>query len=674
MTSLGRIPVSVSIVSLTLVALLIFAALYPHPWLWGVNWWSGLSVMQVVAGIVAVAIVCALSFVLLRIAERRDASGTAPISQNSADNFWTITVIAAAILVPLLGWFFRAESFVLGDGYAVIGNLQLVEPIIKARNYGGSLFPLILNDLLPGDPPTRAQLAYQLTSVGAGILYVLAVAFACTVLFKSLRERLILYLLLLTSGNMLLYFGYAENYPLFHVNYLLACVFGYRFIRDERPRDAIWFVVTTMIALATHIFAVSLIPAAFGALFPFVARKLKWKKVPGPRLSATVAVLVSFAGALSMYLLDDFARLSFLPIFPNEFTADGYTLFAPRHLADAANLIIMLIPGLPILLIHRKLSATSGERQFLLFVTLTGFSLAFWVNPWLGMPRDWDLLSFWMIPFVLWAASRFHSDKQLFSIPLVIAAVALNSMLLVPRVIANTDRAIMWNHFESYFSQDTMRNMKFRVTQTLLMREQGFEERALKIEQELKSIFPEIEMTRSAQSLSARGRHDLAIQQCRAAIARNPMLSDAYNNLALGQIGIGQLDSAKRNLDIASAFNPYSPDIINNYAVVAYNNSKFEEAEELFNNSLIYNPENLIARLNLLHVAFSLNDSSRARKYSQWLRGRTDIPPQESVETITNLAKLGLNDLAREFLQSAVQRGMDTSSARMLIERYPGLR
>ncbi len=666
-----RIPVSVIIFAVVFATLLIFAALLPHPWLWGVNWWSGLGAVPTLLSATAVILISVLSFILMLWAERHELTNR---NDTLVQNRWKLIVIAAAVLVPLLGWFFRAQSFVLGDGYAVIGNLQLAEPIIKARNFGGSLVPLFLYDILPGDAPTRAQLAYQFTSVGAGVLYVLAAAFACSVLFKKLSERLILFLLLLTSGNMLLYFGYAENYPLFHVVYLLACVFGYRFIRDEKFRDAIWFAALTLLALVTHIFAVSLIPAAIGALLPFVARQTKWKKIPGPRLSAIVAVVVSFLGALSMYLIDNFARMSFLPIFPNEFTADAYTLFSLRHLADTANLIFMLIPSLPILLLAGKFGKLSSERQFLLFVTLTGLELAFWVNPWLGMPRDWDLLSFWMIPFALWVTSSCFSDKKRVSTSVVTMAVALNALLLVPRVAANTDRALMWKHFDSYFTQDTMRNMKFRITQTLLMREQGFEERAQSIEYEVKEKFPEIEMTRSAQYLSARGRHDLAIQQCRAAIARNPMLSDAYNNLALGQIGIGQLDSAKRNLDIASAFNPYSPDMINNYAVIAYGQKRYSEAEVFLKKSLIYNPENIVARVNLLNLAHALNDTTKAKEYSQWLRGRTDIPPTETVAIINSLARLGLNDLAREFLQSAVQRGMDTSGARMLIERYPGLR
>jgi hypothetical protein len=663
-------PLTTILIFLVIAGLVSLASLYPHPWLWGVNWWSGLGTVRAFVCASVVLFIAALTFFLLRSAEKNNSVEPSDIRFNL---LWRVIVITVVVFVPILGWIFRAQSFVLGDGYSVIANLKLAVPIIKARNFGGSFIPFILYDLLPGDTDSRARLAYQFYSIGSGVLYVLASAFAVTVLHRSLFNRIAGLLILLTSGNMLLFFGYAENYPLFHVFYLLTCAFGYRFVRDQRSRDALLFFLATLASLVLHVFAVTLIPAAIGTLLPITARRLKWKWIPRPRASTVVAVLVSLVGGLGIYLADRFARMSFLSILPNEFTADNYTLFSLRHFSDTFNLLLLILPG-SILLLLKRSKVHKIEDQFLLFVAGSGLGLAFWVNPGLGMPRDWDLLSFCMIPFALWIGSRCLTSNQRVMTPVIVAAVTLNLLILVPRVTSNMDRALMWNHFDRFFTHDPMRNMKFRLTQIVLMREQGFDKRARLVEAEIFSQFPEIEMTRSALTLSSGGKHDLAIQKCRMAISRNPIYSDAYNNLAVGQIGIGQLDSAQHNLDIAAALNPYNKDIINNYAVIAYNQNRLDDAQELFEKSLRYNPEDLTIRINLLQVAYSLRDSAQARIHGQWLRGRLYLPPKEMVETIKIFAVLGLNDLGREFLEDALEKGMDTTSARTLIERFPGLR
>lgn len=664
-----RIPVTVIIFAAAFAALLILAALFPHPWLWGVNWWSGLSVVQLIAGIAIVA-VCTLGALAL-VSWSEKADGVAE-KQNI---YWWGIVSTAAVLFAVVAWIFRSQSHYLGDGYALLTNIAQQHPIIKARNYGGTMLPIGIMSMLGEKTPAHALLAYQLSSALSGLLYIGCAGWLLARIYTRFSDRLVAFLVLLTAGNTLLFFGYVENYALWHVAVLFAI--GTLWLALEKKLHWVVPIIAIAIALGMHALSIFLLAVALVAwLF---LRQKKRGDVPNPPIVFLTGIGCMIAGIVVIQLIDKFARFSFLPVLTNEVTTDGYSLFALRHLADLGNLVLMLAPSLLLLLALPQSREQKSRSNLLLGVAvLSSLILVVTVNPWIGMPRDWDLLSVWVIPAALLVASVVNAQTTAIRRAAIVAVIGMQCCLLVPRVIAINTPTILDQHIERYISHDPSRNLTLRIIQQNLAVRAGDTIKADAIYQRYLAEYQEVTWMSQVDQLKNSGRLVEAQTMLDQVVRKNPMFAAAYRNLGSVQIQRGDQAGAEQSLATARGLNPYDPEILNLAGMLAFQNGNAKEADRLLNELLDIFPDRAMVRMNLVYLNKQQGDRARmihhAKKLLGYFRlGKDGLTTQQMFEFVDFLGKEGMTTEGKTLLQEAASNGLDSTQVNELMRRHPSL-
>jgi len=352
--------------------------------LWGLSTWGYLPLWM------------RLAFVLVGLAAIPVALkvGNTTSPDNSPSSGRTILTIVAAMLVAgVCFWLFRGQTHFLGDGYGNIGLLSSRVPIIINRDFGEMRAHLWLAHLLGGNTKDNVLLSYQILSVTAGVLFVGLISWTARLLFERARDAILFALTVLLAGQVLSFFGYVENYSLFALAVAGFTCVGLLAAQGRLPRWTI--LIPLIIATVLHVFGVILIlPAAYLQLAGGRFEKLIVASSGPAKLLMVLAAAA--AAAVALWLAMDyslFLRIALLSLTDTRFTVQAYTLFSLAHLADFGNLLLLLLPGLPLLLIglrETRIGTLSGrtDYRFLLVLVVTALIPAFIFDPKLGMPRD----------------------------------------------------------------------------------------------------------------------------------------------------------------------------------------------------------------------------------------------------------------------------------------------
>ncbi|PWB72682.1 hypothetical protein C3F09_06320, partial [candidate division GN15 bacterium] len=261
---------------------------------------------------------------------------------------WVLATIGAAVVAGVCFWVFRGQTHFLGDGYVNLALLAAKAPYVVNRDFGEMQAHLQLASMLGGNNKENVLLSYQILSVTAGILFLVLVAWTARRLFERSRDAVLFTLLVMLSGQVLLFFGYVENYSLFVLSVGGFTCFGLLSARGMLPR---WTILIPLIcAIGCHIFGlILLVPAAYLLL---AGGRIERRFAESSFALKVVMILASVAlAATGLWLATDysmFLRVSLLSFTETRFTVQGYTLVSPDHLADLGNFLLLLIPGLPL--------------------------------------------------------------------------------------------------------------------------------------------------------------------------------------------------------------------------------------------------------------------------------------------------------------------------------------
>lgn len=241
--------------------------------------------------------------------------------------------------------------------------------------------------------------SYAILSCAAGALYTGVLLF-----YLDGKKPAVLaagLVLLLAAPAVQIFFGYAEHYDTPALLLLSMCVFCLRFLETEREpglRDFALLGLLSALALLFHLITA----AAALALIWFVWHKSK-KTFLRNAAAAAVPAAVLLGCVLSYFLFfaeyPVSARHSFAarpPFYPvSEF-------ISVRHFTELFNLLMIGMPALLILAwsgLPRFQTLRENPAFVFLFLMFAGFfSTSILINPLLGYPADWDLLTLFSIP------------------------------------------------------------------------------------------------------------------------------------------------------------------------------------------------------------------------------------------------------------------------------------
>ncbi|MDD4050525.1 MAG: tetratricopeptide repeat protein [candidate division Zixibacteria bacterium] len=324
-----------------------------------------------------------------------------------------VGLVSALLLFLFIYW--RSRALFYGDGFLVLEYLSSShDAVISGKNLTQLLSILSFRFFLPlltQALHARPEIVMAVINALGGVVGFWALyAISKRLTDDPIRGRF-LFCGMLTSATVILFFGYIENYTWGIALGLWTLYFSLDYaIRGRHPA---LMVMCALLALMYHAVTVPFLLAAIMSVMltrrqedrPWARFGYGWLGV------ALVAGSFIMVGVLDLAGLNDY----FVSIRP---TGDNpYWFLSGAHLLDQFNLLLMVAPlGVTLTaycLIVRRQRKNSPDRAGIILGTtaLASVLVAFWIDPALGAPRDWDLLSIVGFPVSLWAAYRFSRKR-----------------------------------------------------------------------------------------------------------------------------------------------------------------------------------------------------------------------------------------------------------------------
>jgi|GEM_PF-401660 len=659
------------------LVLFLLASFFPQYRLWGVNWWAYFPgyVQFVLFAIGAVAPI------VMQLVLRRSKSdvGNDRASANRSGKYFII-VCCLTVLYGLAFYLLRARTHFLGDGYTALSVLASDNPLVKPRGLGEGLLHVWVKSAIGGDAEAAALLSFQVISISAGVLFLVAVALVSKWLFERPIDRVLFWLGLASGGYMLLFFGYVENYSLLVLSVAVYSLMGLLVVKGRINR---WLILPVLaLAIFFHVLGVTLIPSAIyllvanSKLGDSLSRLNRKTKL----LMGTITVVILLSLFYHYYSTDYFFRFAFVPLFEDRFTAEGYTLFSGKHLLDYLNLLILLLPGLPLVVavllflpVRRMLK--QREYRYLLILLVSTLGAVFIFDPKLSMPRDWDLFSFSGVPLVILSYYLILNNRKLIQPYTTVSALAilLGFLSLFPRAVSQVVPEISVAHFRDYYELDKVKNRTARRILIDFYKEAGDEEMARLETQRAFADFPERRLVDSAVVFVNTGRPLEAVPLLRRVLDVNALYSDAWMGLGRCYLLLQKNDSAVYFLEVANGLNPYNAILLGDLGTAYLLAGAYKKAEKVLKKSRFFAPSRLEPLLNLVRL-YALWE--HWEEYYEYFT-KLSLRPDASTESFQELGDFHLSRRdfrkAAEAYYVALQKGLDSAYVNQLTEKHPQL-
>lgn len=659
---------------LTLVAFLA-SSFFPDSRLWGLNGWAWFPLW---VRLLLLGTGLLIGGAVWRWRDTLDGTAVSPCRRDTARPFLMIMSTLAGCLI-LLFYLGRARTHFLGDGYLELTALVTPASDIMYREIGETLAHSYLFSLLSGAPPERALDAYQIISITAGFLFLIVLTLATLRLMAKTRDRMLYVVATISGGFMLLFFGYVEHYSLFSV-VVAAIVLAALLVLQGKLRP-FWLFLLFGVGLFLHMLTVILAPAIL-AVYASRTQVGVWysHQSRGAKIGLLGLIGLFAAAPLAYFFATNlFFRLAFVPPVAHRFTAEGYTLFSPAHLADWLNLIVIHMPGILVLIVgmvgvNCRALLREPAYRFLAFLLVCTWGAAFVLDPKLGMPRDWDLFSFAGLPLVLAAAYLYtdprHRPARAGSV--LVLGAALGLLSLGPRIAVQAMPSAGLEQIHSYIQLDRIRNKNAVVTLRNYHLEHGDPQAATEA-LAIWNSYPEGAELERADTLGRIGQNVAALRALNDAISKNPLFAPSY--LQLGQMlnRLGQYDSAATVLRIAYGLSPRNPVVNSALGYALWWAGHRTEGRERCEAALAFNPE--LAKPYYFLANISREEGNRA-EYERLLLvavSKADATAPMFCELADLLAERGEFPAAALQYRRALDKGLDASDLRARMAKYPQL-
>ena len=312
-----------------------------------------------------------------------------------------ISGLIISLLVTVAGLLFPSTTYLLGDAHLRLNQIadgklflptEFIDFLLHAVAYKQIFQPLGYS----------SYDAYHVISALCGFLFTLGVFRLAR--YMAPKQLWITFLLTLSSGVLVLFFGYVESYSLLAAMLPHIYLLGLKVI-DGQAKIRCYIVLSTLAVLVHVVAAVILVPSI---LMMFLVRRhdppRRGKKMT-IALTVAIAIMVVAAyilryfdvGSVSLYLMPWFSRPDF-----------QHGIFTANHYLNILNwLYLAALPALlftPYLLFRQGLSSLFANRRnlYALWIILPSLAFVFFFTPQLGGPRDWDLFS---LVLFLWTPS-----------------------------------------------------------------------------------------------------------------------------------------------------------------------------------------------------------------------------------------------------------------------------
>lgn len=565
-----------------LATLILFAlgALTKSYWAWGFN---HLSLLPPLWGISALSLAAIL--MLPPISSRSGSALHSFLAKNSFEDSqhrrWIAAILVSVTLICLF-FFLRSRSLVYGDGFLVLKTVSPDGVLSLEHQNSLQAASLVLLRFIVGVFERVLSISPVISlalfnSLG-GVVAFWGIYGIARDLTPDRDRKLFLLTSGLTSGATILFFGYIENYT-------WALALGlwtfYQSLRAvEGHKNSFSLIAIALLSLAYHAITLPFVIVALGALSLKRSKAKKWFGIFTYRQTVWSFVIGAFLLVALTQATGIFARFGmahpFVPIWPE--LSNSYLALSPQHLLDLANLVFLVAPlGISMFVFgivfrETRTADTDISQQLLgLLVLLTSLA-SFWIDPQLGMPRDWDLLSFFGIPLSLWAAYRYTKNKAvgISSRNLILPAVAVALVALGPNLYEKTHSNLALERLDSQLWQAPQYQKDYDSARRGLSWGTTLQEQL--------------------------ERDDLAVKYFHRRLEAVPESPSAWFNLGQIYTSRSQFDSAAISFERAVRYNPQDPRYLLKLAAARNNQGRFADALAPISQCERLNPDNPVVQ------------------------------------------------------------------------------
>lgn len=392
-----------------------------------------------------------LVWVALWLSARKDPADQSRPKKPSDPNI--LYLICGLAIIGVLFYILRDRVNLLGDSYLRIEELQkkrlarlfadtpgeALDYFVHWITYAHILKPLKISALV----------SYQIWSIVAGLIYTFVAWLIASKLRQYIIDRWLSFLWIMSWGGLMLFCGYAENYSLAAACLLITMYFAIDFIYSGKKFLAM--LGAFVLAFCFHNLTVIILPAIWYAVISQTSDTRK----------KTFPVLVVVSLAISAYLIatrigsPEGALILF-----DSISEPGYTLFSGAHLLDILNQLLLVSPAFLALLFFQNFrNHPKPEYQkltvFFWIAAGSGLAALFFIDPKLGMARDWDLFALPLMTFHL--AVFMNADWNQINRPIKIGLITIALGFTLIWILVNSNQTWALERYRQIAGMDNIR-------------------------------------------------------------------------------------------------------------------------------------------------------------------------------------------------------------------------
>ncbi|MFZ1685285.1 MAG: tetratricopeptide repeat protein [Candidatus Zixiibacteriota bacterium] len=492
-----------------------------------------------------------------------------------------------AIALLAVFWWMRSGTHFLGDGYTLISVFGQGDTTIFRWTEPGSVYLIrFIEKFQKSYTQENAIRIFQVLSVLSGGVFLWSIRSLARSFATGSVGRLLVFCTFLFSGVLALFFGYIEYYPFLWA--LVAVLMAASTRCLLHGKSFVWPLLLFMVGVSLHLQLLVFGPALAYLLIRSVQRNRAEEKVPTALILSITLTTIAVSIAILIY---SWSRLSlatiFLPLLTGRPAAPDYAALSLPHLLELANLVLLVFPGalLPILLISRSPGPKQRDdlTHFLLCGSVSSLLFLLLIDPSLGMPRDWDLMSMTLLmPFLLLVRIFLRRSPSLPpGLPITYGALCLallvpflGSVLYTPAAEARMLDILRYNKGRNNTGWSVLASYYIKSGQT---------SRADDILSEMRLYFPDEAMLAEAHVHLSKGEYEKALPLAESLFNKDPYRSDYVQVLGTALWRTGNLAFAIEVYRDAIALRPWFVQLKNDLGQVLIQAQQYDSAIAILN-------------------------------------------------------------------------------------------
>jgi tetratricopeptide (TPR) repeat protein len=590
--------------------------------LWGIDQWRYLPGPAVILLLLFGLLPLVPSFRkgLAGLAKRADSSELARRLKHRPSIGFPLVLAAAALLF----WSFRQATHFLGDGNLWIKTIETGQLCRSWDLIVSCSLYTVVSRFIGMFGVLDARTTAALISVASGLVFLAFAWKTARQLSEKRDEQVFLLLAVLSTGSMMLFFGYIEAYPPAAAGLMIYLYYASRTLVGRSGPGAA--VIACVAAMIFHPSMIALLPSLF------VLYILRRGARPNASRCLAVVSITVIVGLTALWALQrwrlfgGYFHESFLPILGGGArNRVPYSILSWSSLVDLLNELLLVCPMIlfsAVLLSRRERGGNEGiDRKVMFFGAASLYFVLIFIvgNKLLGVSRDWDVFAPMAVPLTLFTAVVLLNRYRRNAGELALFAGFILALHTVPWIAINASTGLSlqrfadltpnrrWSGFARGYACDVLGTYYFYHDG--MPHALGYSIAALEADPgNVRYLY------NAATRHMMAGKHDDALRMFENVVQRKPDYLDARLNLGTIYMNMERLGDARKEFLEAVRIDSTSAMACYKLAHIYWKEGREEKAGELYTRAIDLDPQNPEIYLNLALLQLKAGGRAEARK------------------------------------------------------------